>query len=62
MSNRTVDIFNDNIVVRDVVDSSGLTVVDQSDIRAVEIISEGPRGPVGPRGRRDIVVLASRFI
>lgn len=50
MSQRTITIFEEDIRVDRVVDSSGIDIVDDGANRIIEIVSEGPRGPVGPQG------------
>lgn len=50
MPNRTVQIFEDDIIVQNSVDGSGLTIFDDGANRVVQVIAEGPRGPIGPQG------------
>lgn len=50
MPERTITIFEEDIIVERVLDSSGIDIIDDSSNRIIEIITEGPRGPQGPQG------------
>lgn len=50
MPDRTLTIFENDIIVQRVVDSSGIDIFDDGANRVIEIITEGPRGPIGPQG------------
>ena len=48
--NRTITIFEENVIVQNTLDSSGIEIIDDGANRVVEIITEGPRGPRGIQG------------
>ena len=50
MPERTLTIYEEDIVVERIVDSSGVEIIDDGANRVIEIFAEGPRGPVGPQG------------
>ena len=50
MPERTLTIFEDDIIVERIVDSSGIDIVDDGANRIIEIYTEGPRGQRGIRG------------
>lgn len=50
MPNRTLTIYEEDIIVDRIVDSSGIDIFDDGANRIIEIFAEGPRGPIGPQG------------
>lgn len=50
MPERTIHIYEDEVVVQSVVDARGVDIIDDGANRVIEVIAEGPRGPVGPQG------------
>lgn len=50
MPERTLTIYEEDVLVERIVDSSGIDVIDDGANRVIEIFAEGPAGPVGSQG------------